>query len=64
MKLTPHKSLTAYLKQMKTGEKFDEMTTVKICNYCQYKSVEESYIGKKEKRIEYTKAAHRSQWAS
>lgn len=25
MKLAPHKSLTAYLKQMKTGEKFDEM---------------------------------------
>ena len=60
--LKPH--VTAYLKQMKTGEKFDEMTTVKICNYCQYKSVEESYIGKKGKRIEYTKAAHRSQWAS
>ena len=55
MKLTPHKSVTAYLKQMKTGEKFDEMSAVKICKYYQYKRVEESYIGKEGKRIEYTR---------
>ena len=51
MKLTPQKSLTAYLKQMKTGEKFDEMSAVNICKYYQYKRVEESYIGKRGKRI-------------
>ena len=54
MKLTPHKSLSANLKQMKTREKFDEMSAVKLCNYYQHKRVEESYIGKVGKHIEYT----------
>ena len=55
MKLTPHKSVTAYLKQIKTGEKFDEMSEVKICKYYQYKRPEESYIGKEGKRREYVR---------
>ena len=55
MKLTPHKSLAAYLKQMKTGEKFDEMSAAKICNYYQYKRMEESYIENEGKHIEYTR---------
>ena len=55
MKLTPHKSLTAYHKQMKTGERFAEMSAVKICKYYQYKRVEESYIGKEGELIEYTR---------
>ena len=55
MKLTPHKSLIAYHKQMKTGEKFAEMSAVKICKHYQYKRVEESYIGKEGKLIEYTR---------
>ena len=54
MKVTPHKSLSANLKQMKTREKFDEMSAVKLCKYYQHKRVEESYIGKVGKRIEYT----------
>ena len=49
MKLTPHKSLTAYHKQ------FAEISAVKICKYYQYKRVEESYIGKEGKLIEYTR---------
>ena len=56
MKVTPHKSLSANLKQMKTREKFDEMSAVKLCKYYQHKRVEESYIGKVGKRIEYTTA--------
>ena len=55
MKLTPDKSLTANLKQIKTREKFDEMSAVKICKYYQHKRVEKSYIGKVGKRIEYTR---------
>ena len=39
---------------MKTREKFDEMSAVKLCKYYQHKRVEESYIGKVGKRIEYT----------
>ena len=55
MKLTPDKSLTANLKQIKTREKLDEMSAVKICKYYQHKRVEKSYIGKVGKRIEYTR---------
>ena len=36
MKLTPYKSLIAYLKQMKAEEKFDEISAVNICKYYQY----------------------------
>ena len=56
MKLTPHKSLTAYPKQLKAGEKFDETRVANICTYYQYKRVEESYTEKEEKHIEYTRA--------
>ena len=55
MKLTLHKSLTANLKQIKTREKFDGMSAVKICKYYQHKRVEKSYIGKAGKRMEYTR---------
>ena len=48
-KLAPHKSLIAYLKQMKAGDKFDEMSAEKVCKYYQYNRVVESYIGKEGK---------------
>ena len=54
-KLAPHKSLTAYLKQMKAGDKFDEMSAEKVFKYYQYNRVVESYIGKEGNRIEYTR---------
>ena len=55
VKQTPHKSLTTYLRQRKTGKKFDEISAVKICKYYHCKGVEESYIRKEGKHIEYTR---------
>ena len=51
IKLTPYKSRTAYLKQIKTGEKFDETSAVKICKYYQYLKAWENVLSEKKESV-------------
>ena len=46
------RAFSVYLKQLKAGEKFDEMPAEKVFQVYQYKRVAESYTGKKRKSIE------------
>ena len=52
--LESHPSLTQYINKNKTGVTFPEMIDHKFCQYYTYRRVEESYIGKEWKPVEYT----------
>ena len=58
LKLATHDSLTGYLKELETNDTFDEIEATKNCKYYEYKRIEESYIGKSGKKIEYRRTAH------
>ena len=49
-KLAPHDSLTGYLKELETDNAFNEIAATNNCKYYEYKRIEESYIGKKERK--------------
>ena len=56
-KLAPHDSLTGYLKELETDDTFDEIDATNNCKYYEYKRIEESYIGKSGKKMEYMRTA-------
>ena len=56
-KLAPHNSLTRYLKELENDDTFDEIDTTNNCKYYEYKRIEESYIGKTGRKMEYTRTA-------
>ena len=55
--LESHPSLTQYIHELKTGVTFPEMTDHKLCKYYTYRRVQESYIGKEGKPVEYTRTS-------
>ena len=56
-KLATHDSLTGYLKEFETDDTFDEIDATNNCKYYEYKRIEESYIGKSGKKMEYMRTA-------
>ena len=54
-KLALHDSLTGYLKKLETDDTFDEIDATNNCKY--YKRIEETYIGKSGRKMEYTRTA-------
>ena len=56
-KLAPRDSLTGYLKELETDNTFDEIDATNNCKYYKSKRIDESYIGKSGKKMEYMRTA-------